>query len=85
METKRHDGDNVLINKASFSEIEKALKDKDTKSVSIHKPGEIITHSDGQRYQVRDNGSWKKLTPEECQEIQNIKLPSEKHRGTQND
>lgn len=81
METKRYDGDNILTDYASLSQVEKALRDKHTKSVTLHKPGEIITHSDGKRYQVQNNGSWKKLTEEEWAEIQAIQLPSEKHKA----
>jgi hypothetical protein len=38
-----------------------ALENPDVKSVAFHKPGEVVTLLDGTRYEVRENGSWKKL------------------------
>jgi len=84
METKRYEGDNILTGGASLEQFREALEDPDTRSVTMHKPGEIIVHSDGVRYQVQDNGEWRKLTEEEYQHILSVELPSERFHKEKN-
>jgi len=41
--------------------IQDALDDENNKVVALHKPGSVITHSDGRQYEVDANGSWRKI------------------------
>lgn len=41
--------------------VDKELQNPDIKSVTLHKPGEIVKMMDGSKYIVQENGSWKKL------------------------
>lgn len=44
--------------------LQDALDNPDNKVVALHKPGSIITHSDGRKYEVDKNGSWKRIRDE---------------------
>jgi len=39
----------------------KQIEEKKEKVYKTGKPGTIVTHQDGRRYQIQKDGSWKRL------------------------
>lgn len=65
METRMIDGSAELeqceSNEDVVKKLQKKLEDPRVKSVTVHKPGSIIHHSDGTEYIVALDGSLRKL------------------------
>jgi hypothetical protein len=63
MQESYRDGSQRLIDGGAVTpEVVKAAQDNpEVESYSFHKPGSILQASDGRRYQVQSDGSWKVL------------------------
>lgn len=44
-----------------LEQIAEKLAKPEVESVALHKPGSIVTHSDGRRYRVTDSGAWERV------------------------
>ena len=60
MQESRYDGTTVLST-AKLNEINKAIGDEGNRSVTLHKPGEIVTLNGGAQYRVAKDGSWRRI------------------------
>jgi len=65
MQVKHLDGSDALLDAEPAQTYEQRLKqsleDARVESVSVHKPGSIITRSNGHRYKLNDRGQWERL------------------------
>lgn len=56
-----NDGTSELVDAATMDQLQQALLAEKVLSVEAHKPGSIITHSDGRQYRVDDKGTWRRV------------------------
>lgn len=61
-EYRPDDDDDRLTDHPTLSQVAGALADEGTRAVMLHKPGEVVTLRSGARYEVRADGSWKRVT-----------------------
>lgn len=60
MQVTRYDGSEEFI-QGTMDDLKDKIDDPTVKSVTVHKPGSIITLSGGVQYIVAEDGSWRKL------------------------
>lgn len=63
MQEIKRTGEQILTDNRDLNndKIIGALNDRDNQTVAFHKPGSIITHSDGKQYRVDERGAWRKI------------------------
>ena len=66
MQETKWDGEINLIDAPPEKQLQKesmwdALLNKENKSVTLHKPGSIVTMQGGRKYVVDEKGTWRRL------------------------
>ncbi len=65
MEERRHSGEQRLTEQATLGDALRAMRDARNKSVTLHKPGSLITKDDGTRWIVQGNGTLREAGEDE--------------------
>lgn len=60
MQEIRHDGEQVLTDRATTEQLLAALGDPRNKVVALHKPGSAVRLPDGREFVAQADGSWKR-------------------------